>query len=55
MNAIRRLKRNVAKNRMKKKGLRKICKNEKDLLGNRHGSWFADNWRDYVKGSVSNG
>lgn len=51
MNAIRKLKRNVAKNRMKKKGLHNICRKE----GNKHSSMFSSYWRDYVKGSVSNG
>lgn len=39
MSALRSLARDVAKNRMKKKGMRRICK----------GKFFAENWKKYVR------
>lgn len=40
---MRKILRNMAKVNMKKKGMRQICKKNK----NRE-SWFSKNWRDYV-------
>ena len=42
---MRKLKRSVAHNNMKKRGLSHVNKK----LGNKHSSYFAENWRDYVK------
>lgn len=38
-------KRAVAKNRMKKQGMYRIC--SKSRAG-KHSSWFSDHWREYV-------
>lgn len=48
MNAIRKLAREVARNRMKKAGIQNICKpiNKK---GKKHNnSKFAEHWKEYV-------
>lgn len=43
MNALGRIARGVAKNRMKKKGFTHICKK----IG--EGSFFSRHWKEYVK------
>ena len=40
---MRKLRRKVARERMKKAGIRQINKNPKGL-----GSYFADHWREFV-------
>ena len=41
---MRKIKRNIARANMKKKGLTRINKK----LGNKHSSYFAENWRNFV-------
>lgn len=45
MNALRRLKRDIAKANMKRAGYRQICKKH----GDKHSSEFAAVWRDFAK------
>ena len=45
MNALRRLKRGIAKVNMKKAGYHQICKKH----GDKHSSAFAEKWRDFAK------
>lgn len=49
MNAIRRLARNVAKNRMKKVGMVRICKSGAKKGERSEGSYFSQHWKDHVK------
>lgn len=42
---MRKLRRLVAHNKMKKAGLRHINKK----CGDKHSSFFAENWRDFIK------
>lgn len=40
----RKISRGVAKKRMSKKGINRAC----DKVNDKHSSYFAKNWRDYV-------
>lgn len=42
---MRKLKRAVAHNNMKKRGFTQVNKKH----GNKHSSFFAENWRDFIK------
>lgn len=49
MNALGRLARGVAKQRMKKAGITQICK-KKDIKNQSTGcSYFSKHWKEYVK------
>lgn len=43
MSMIRKLARNRAKEKMRKKGMRRVCSKQY-----RRDSWFSQNWREYV-------
>ena len=52
MSTLRKLKRRIARDRMRKAGLRRVCKH--DIVRDQYGmlryveSYFANNWRDYI-------
>lgn len=48
MNALRSLARGVAKNRMKQKGMKQICKRQHNHKGEKDESKFSRNWRKEV-------
>lgn len=46
---LKSLARNVAKNRMRKKGMRRICSHDFVMGGKRRGmTHFASHWREFV-------
>ena len=46
MTVFRSIARGVAKNHMKQKGMKRICKQNRQPNGH---TWFANNWREWVK------
>lgn len=50
MGAMRKFKREVAKNRTKERGLRGVCKKNGRGIGRKHSSWFSAHWREFVPG-----
>ena len=47
---MRKLKRAVARYRMKKAGITRMNKTRYDIKGNRYPSYFAENWRKVFEG-----
>lgn len=51
MNALRKIKRQVAKNRMQKAGIRHLCR--QTAKGHKHGnSYFSQHWREAIRKEV---
>lgn len=48
MGAIRKFKREVARNQMKRQGLRNTCKRTKGIYGKKMDSWFSQHWKEFV-------
>ena len=50
--SMRKLKRNIARNRMKAAGVHGFNRQRCDRCGNKHPSYFAEHWREFIGGKA---